>query len=143
MIEFPLNGGPVEIRGAVAVERTVDGLIPRRLGAHARRQLPDDFMRLAVGQCAGIRLAFRTMASVVELTVRATKQVESEAAELPTGVYELVVNGKTIVRRGSADGNRIVFSFERPYSYVLDGPATVLRFDDLANGVKDIELWLP
>jgi hypothetical protein len=143
VIEVPIVGGPVEIRGAIAIERTTGGVSPRRLGPEAWRQIPDDFMRAAVGQSAGIRLAFRTAASALELTVRATKMVASETVTMPPGVYDLVVDGRMVQQRESTVGSRLVFSFDRPAAYVVDGPAATLRFSDLSHRMKNIELWLP
>jgi hypothetical protein len=142
--DVPLDGGPAEIRGAVRVERTArGGLLPRRLGAAQWSQIPDDFMLASVSQSAGIRLAFRTTATTLELDVLATKMVESETAPMPDALYELVIDGELVQEQSSSAGNRFVFTFERPEAYVVPGEADTLRFDGLAAGVKDVELWLP
>ena len=143
MIEVPLEGGPVEIRGAIVVDHTAGGSLPRRLGSQARRRVPDDFMRASVGQSAGIRLAFRTAASAIELTVLATKMVENETSGTLPGFYDLVVDGELVQQQASTTGNRFVFSFERPQAYVVDGPADTLRFAGLPMTEKNVEIWLP
>lgn len=135
--------GTAEVRGAITVERTERGLLPRRLGAHGWKQVPDDFMLASVSQSAGIRLAFRTRATAIELDVLATKMIESETAPMPAAVYELVVDGELVQTRTSSRGNRFVFTFERPDAYVVDGEPDTLRFDGLDDREKSVELWLP
>lgn len=135
--------GPVEIRGAIRVVRGERGLLPRRLGPRAWAQIPDDFMLASVSQSAGIRLAFRTAASVLELDVLATKMVPAADSPLPAALYELVVDGALLDARPSAAGNRFVFSFERPEAYIVPGEADTLRFGGLPAGDKEVELWLP
>lgn len=73
----------VEIRGAVRVERTEGGLLPRRLTEASFTRLPDRFMRASVGQSAGIRLALRTDATRLRLRVSAMKMVEDDDVALP------------------------------------------------------------
>lgn len=144
MITLPLDGGgPVEIRGAIAVERTAEGCLPRRLGAVARSQVPDDFMRQTSAESAGIRLAFRSAASVLELEVTATRMVPDDRSPVPSSTYELVVDGAVVHARNGVAGTRYVFSFEEPAARVVPGPRTVVRFDGLAGGEKEFELWLP
>ena len=140
---MPLLGGPVEIRGAVRVDRTPRGVFPRRLTAESERQVPDDFMRAAAAQSAGIRLAFHSEATQLELTVLATKLIESEVAPMPPAHYELTIGGSLIQTRSSTEGNRRVFTFERPDAYIVPGRPDTIRFDSLPPGGKDIELWLP
>ena len=143
LVDVPLVGGPVEIRGAVRVERTARGVFPRRLTAESEARLPDDFMRASVWQSAGIRLAFRTTATRLELTVLATKLIESEEAPMPAAHYELTVDGRLVQTRSSSAGNRRVFTFEQPDAYLVPGEPDTLRFDSLPAGEKDVELWLP
>lgn len=146
LVDVPLDpghGSPVEVRGAVAIERGERGLLPRRVRPDQWDRIPDDFMLASVSQCAGVRLAFRTAASVLELTVHATKMVADEEVPLPAAAYELTVDGRLAQARESAAGSRFVFSFERPDAYRVPGEVDTLRFDGLGDRVKDIELWLP
>ena len=89
----PERGAAVEIRGAVALERGERGLLPRRVRADQWSRIPDDFMLASVSQCAGVRLAFRTAATAIELTVNDTKMVADDEVPLPPGGYELVELG--------------------------------------------------
>lgn len=146
MIEVELDperGGPVEIRGAVALERGERGVLPRRVRPDQWSRIPDDFMLASVSQCAGVRLAFRTAARAIELTVRGTKMVADEQVPLPASAYELVIDGRLEQTRESVAGSRFVFAFERPQAYRVAGEDDVLLFDGLRPGQKQVELWLP
>lgn len=152
LVDIPLDAGPngavesrgpVEIRGAVALERGELGVIPRRVRPGQWSRIPDDFMLASVSQSAGVRLAFRTSADALELTVHATKMVADETVPLPPAAYELVVDGELVQTRESSAGSRFVFTFERPDAYRVPGPTDMLRFDGLGSGSKEVELWLP
>lgn len=145
-IEVPLDpvlGSPVELRGAVEVVRGALGVLPRRVRSDQWSRIPDDFMLASVSQCAGVRLAFRTPADVLELTVHATKMVPDEQVPLPAAAYELVVDGRLVQTRESSAGSRFVFAFERPDAYRVAGATDTLRFEGLGGSMKDVELWLP
>ncbi|MEV8210187.1 hypothetical protein AB0P40_34475, partial [Streptomyces sp. NPDC079189] len=81
------------LRGALDLERTERGVLPHRLPARARQQIPDGQLAMAESQPSGVRLAFRTRATAVELDVVATKRVYVGAPPRPDGVYELLVDG--------------------------------------------------
>ncbi len=57
------------LRGALEVEATARGVLPHRLPAAVRAQVSDGFCALAEAQPSGVRLAFRTEATVLELDV--------------------------------------------------------------------------
>ncbi|OSC61840.1 lipase, partial [Streptomyces sp. BF-3] len=57
------------LRGALDLEQTERGVLPHRLPARARRQIADGQLAMAESQPAGVRLAFRTRATSVELDV--------------------------------------------------------------------------
>lgn len=132
----------VEIRGAVRVERTARGLLPRRATEEAFRRIPDDFMRASVGQSAGIRLAFRTAATRLELRVSGMKMTELPDTPMPPGWYDVTRDGEVVASAASTVGPRFVFAFERPNAYRVDGPDDVLAFD-LPGDDAEFELWLP
>jgi hypothetical protein len=132
----------VVIRGAVRIERTARGLLPRRATEEAFRRIPDDFMRASVGQSAGIRLAFRTAATRLELRVSGMKMTELPDTRMPEGWYDVTRDGEIVASAASMVGPRFVFSFERPDAFRVDGPDDVLAFD-LPGGDAEYELWLP
>ena len=139
----PLEGGPIEIRGAVRIERTERGLLPRRVTEEGMRRIPDAFMRAAVGQSAGIRLAFRTAATRLELTVSGMKMTDSATAPLPAAAYELCSGGDVVAVATSSIGPRYLFSFEQPLEEIVAGPDDILVFDVPPGEERDFELWLP
>ena len=57
------------VRGALDLERTASGLLPHRLPARAREQIPDAQLALAEAQPAGVRLVFRTRARAIAYTL--------------------------------------------------------------------------
>ncbi|WP_194410858.1 SGNH/GDSL hydrolase family protein [Microbacterium cremeum] len=142
MIEVPLTGGAVQVRGAVWIEPTARGIRPRRFAPEAARRIVDDFMRASLTQSAGVRLAFRTAATRLVLRVHATKLAESADAPLPAAVYDLSAGGEVVATAESDDGSRFLFSFDEPVHGVVPGGDATLRFD--LDGVeRDYELWLP
>ena len=66
MRAIALEGGDVEIIGALDFDHSEHGLTPRRLPAWTRPQLPG-FMELMVTQTAGVRLEFVTDSQTLEL----------------------------------------------------------------------------
>ncbi|MGW1223147.1 SGNH/GDSL hydrolase family protein [Streptomyces californicus] len=131
------------LRGALDLERTGRGVLPHRLPAAARRQIPDGQLAMAESQPAGVRLAFRTRATAVELDVVATKRVYVGAPPRPDGVYELLVDGRLAGRATAAGGDTLTIDMAAGTAESLPGPAETLRFTGLPEGEKDVELWLP
>lgn len=101
MIEQPLAAGvlgdvaldAIQIRGAVELEPTADGVAVHRLPAWARAQVPSDFMAQTCEEAAGVRLAFRTAARTLELVVRARRMVPDASGAIPPAWYELTAAG--------------------------------------------------
>ena len=142
--EVPLTGGPVEFRGALALERTPAGLLPRRLPAWTRAQYPDPFMDGVTMMPSGVRLAFRTAATVVELTLLTTVwRLTGRPDAIPTGVVDLVVDGELAGQAVAPAGNMLWHDDVRRDGRLEAGEPGTVRFDGLPVGVKDVELWLP
>ncbi|MCW2915705.1 MAG: lipase [Actinomycetia bacterium] len=143
MIEIPLLDGPVQISGALELERTTAGLRPRRLPGWARPQLPSDFCDMVVAQPSGVRLEFGTAATRLELDVLITKTRFADApAVQPAGAFDLVADGTALTRLPVPDGNVLVMDTERGGRLIPGAPSTV-RFGPLPAGVKELEIWLP
>ncbi|MFI7382348.1 GDSL-type esterase/lipase family protein [Streptomyces sp. NPDC049813] len=140
-ITTPLT--PELLRGALEVERTERGLLPHRLPARARAQNTDGQLAMVEAQPSGVRLALRTRARVIELDTLPTKRAYAGLPGTPDGTYDLLVDGR-LVRQGSVTGGDTLTidmatgGFER-----TPGPPGTLRFADLPDTMKDIEIWLP
>ncbi|MFD0268076.1 GDSL-type esterase/lipase family protein [Streptomyces sp. NPDC127106] len=131
------------VRGAIELERTARGLLPHRLPARARAQCTDGQLAMAEAQPSGVRLAFRTRATAVELDTVPTKRVYLGAPPMPDGVYDLLVDGR-LTAQGSADGgNTLVIDMTDWSTEHRPGPPAAVRFADLPAGAKDVEIWLP
>jgi hypothetical protein len=132
------------LRGALDVEHTAHGLLPHRLPARARRQIPDEQLAMAEAQPSGVRLAFHTRATVVELDTLPTKRVYQGFPAPADGVYDLLVDGRLAAQATVAGGNvRLITDMVTQASELHEGPVGTARFGELPPGDKDVEIWLP
>jgi hypothetical protein len=141
-----LTATPVTVdllRGALDLERTERGVLPHRLPAWARLQNEDPQLAMAESQPAGVRLRFRSAATVVELDTVATKRVYVGAPPRPDGVYELLVDGELTAAASAFGGNTLTIDMSAGTMATESGPADTLRFAGLPDRDKLIELWLP
>lgn len=140
-IDTPLTAGL--LRGALDLEHTTHGVLPHRLPAWAREQIPDGQLAMAEAQPAGVRLAFRTRATAVELDVLPTKLAYVGAPPRPDGVYDLLVDGR-FAGRASADGGKVLtIDMATGAADLRPGEVATLRFTGLSPDEKDVEIWLP
>jgi len=128
------------LRGALDLERTERGVLPHRLPAYARAQIPDGQLAMAESQPSGVRLVFRTAATAVELDVVATKRVYAGAPPRPDGVYELLVDGRLAGRAGVPDGDVLTIDMAAGNVETRPGPVRTLRFTGLPGDDKDVEI---
>ncbi|WP_030946431.1 GDSL-type esterase/lipase family protein [Streptomyces sp. NRRL S-646] len=131
------------LRGALDVERTERGVLPHRLPARARAQCTDPQLASAESQPSGVRLAFRTRATAVELDTLPTKRDYVGAPPRPDGVYDLLVDGRPAGRGSVEGGNTVTIDMVAGTAELRPGPVGTLRFTDLPDEVKDVEIWLP
>src|ERR1700712_3114277 len=131
------------VRGAIDLERTEQGLLPHRLPAWARAQIPDDQLALAEGQPSGVRLVRRTVATAIELDVLPTKLAYEGAPPRPDGVYDLLVDGRFADRTSATGGNVRMIDMATGAFEVRPGPVDTLRFVDLPAVSKRVAIWLP
>lgn len=135
--------GAIALRGAVEIERTPHGLRPHRLPAWARAQVPDAFMAQTSAESAGVRLAFRTAATGIELDVCARRMVPDEASAMPPSRYELTSGGRVVAEANAVAGSRYLFTFADPSGRIVIGPPSTVRFTGLPPVETEYELWLP
>jgi hypothetical protein len=140
-MDVALTDGPVEIVNALDIDRTDAGITPRRLPAWTRPQIPDLFMEFMVTLGSGVRLALRTDAPWIELDVVPTG-FEITNMPKPTVAYDLVVDGTRVARHVADFGPRLVLDLKRFDVSVRKGGVGTVRFDGLAEEMKDVELWL-
>ncbi|MFE6494888.1 GDSL-type esterase/lipase family protein [Streptomyces sp. NPDC057748] len=132
------------LRGFLDVEPTAHGLLPHRLPARARRQIPDNQLAVAEAQPSGVRLAFRTRATTIELDTLPTKRVYRGFPAPADGVYDLLVDGRLAAQATVPGGNvRTITDMVTQSAELREGPAGTARFTGLPAREKDIEIWLP
>ncbi|PDP88184.1 lipase [Glycomyces fuscus] len=134
---------PDLLRGALELERTEHGVLPHRLPARARAQCADPQLVMVESQPSGVRLAFRTRATAVELDTLPTKRVYTGAPPRPEGVYELLVDGHLTDQATAIGGNTLAVDLATGAVEHRPGPVATLRFTGLPDRAKDVEIWLP
>ncbi|GAB3289631.1 GDSL-type esterase/lipase family protein [Parasphingorhabdus pacifica] len=131
------------LRGALELEHTEHGLLPHRLPATARAQCADGQLAMAEAQPSGVRVVFRTRATTVELDTLRTKMAYQGAPPRPDGVYDLLVDGRPMGRAGGSGGNVRTVDMTTGSVEARPGPVGTVRFPDLPDRVKNVEIWLP
>jgi hypothetical protein len=131
------------LRGALEIERTEHGLIPHRLPAWARAQCADGQLAMAEAQPSGVRLAFRTNATVIELDTLRTRVGYRDIPPRPDGVYDLLVDGERASQASTTGGKVLLLDMATGTAQTQEGPIGTVRFDPLPDGAKDVEVWLP
>jgi hypothetical protein len=112
------------LRGFLDVETTAHGLLPHRLPARARRQIPDDQLAVAEAQPSGVRLVFRTRATTIELDTLPTKRVYRGFPAPADGVYDLLVDGRLTAQATVPGGNvRTITDMVTQSAELTEGPA--------------------
>ena len=140
LISTPLTAEIV--RGALELEQTARGVLPHRLPAWARRYA-DGQLAMAEAQPSGVRLAFRSRATRVQVETVPTKQAYVGAPARPDGVYELVVDGRPITQAAAIGGDTLTIDMATGTAEVTAGAPVVLEFGGLADDDKEVEVWLP
>ncbi|WP_047871052.1 GDSL-type esterase/lipase family protein [Nocardiopsis sp. RV163] len=131
------------LRGALDLERTEHGVLPHRLPERARAQCEDPQLLMAESQPSGVRVAFRTRASAVELDTLPTKRAYTGAPPRPDGVYDLIVDGQLVDQASATGGNTLTIDMATGSAEHRPGPVATVRFTGLSDRVKDVEIWLP
>ncbi|MGK5732504.1 GDSL-type esterase/lipase family protein [Streptomyces sp. URMC 124] len=131
------------LRGALDLEHTEHGILPHRLPARARAQCTDGQLTMVEAQPSGVRLVFRTRATVVELDALRTKNVYRGAPPRPDGVYDLLVDGRPAGRSSVTGGNVLMVDLTNGSTETRPGPVGTVRFSGMPDRLKDVEIWLP
>ena len=118
-------------------------MLPHRLPARARAQNTDGQLAMAESQPSGVRLAFRTRATAVELDALRTKRAYIGAPPRPDGRYDLIVDGRPAGQGSVTGGNVLTVDMTAGTAEQQAGPPGTVRFTGLPEGDKDVEIWLP
>ncbi len=136
-ITTPVTAGL--LRGALDVERTEHGVLPHRLPARARAQCSDGQLLMAESQPSGVRLAFRSAATTVELDALPTRRAYVGAPPRPDGVYDLLVDGRPAGRASvTGGGHTLTIDMAAGSTDFRPGKPGTVRFTDLPGGTKDM-----
>jgi len=131
------------LRGALDLEQTERGVLPHRLPAWARKQYDDGQLEMAESQPSGVRLVFRSRATVVELETVPTKRNYVGAPPRPDGVYDVLVDRQLVAQATIPAGDVITIDLMTGSVETRRGESGMLRFTGLADVPKTIEIWLP
>tara|TARA_R110002020_G_scaffold70549_1_gene183118 strand:- start:603 stop:1799 length:1197 start_codon:yes stop_codon:yes gene_type:complete len=131
------------LRGHIDLERTPFGTLPHRLPAWARAQGDDPQLAMTEAQPSGVRLVFRTAATVLELDTLPTKRVYVGLPARAQGVYDLCVDGQLLQQKTAIGGKTIRIDITNGTTVHEPGQVQTLRFEGLSGQVKLIEIWLP
>lgn len=131
----------VSFEGTVSIEETETGLVFRRIDAAYGHQLPPEVDFVAASP-SGVRLAFATEATWVELELLATRAQTLPKDAQPWSV-DLVVDGELVETRHSEAGHLFILDNKDPANLGFEaGEPATLRFDIPPNSER-VELWLP
>ncbi|MFC8827356.1 GDSL-type esterase/lipase family protein [Streptomyces sp. NPDC057137] len=131
----------IRIDGALDLENHSRGLRPRRLPAWTRAQYPDEFFDLIVRATAGVRLALRTTATTLEVTLHATRVSVPGMGPVPAAL-DLTI-GSTLTRRAAVTGGDVIQLDPGRPAVLVPGEAETIRFTDLPAGDREVVIWLP
>ncbi|GAA0587631.1 GDSL-type esterase/lipase family protein [Kribbella sandramycini] len=130
------------LRGAIELEPTDRGVLPHRLPAWARREYVDPQLEMAESQSSGMRLVFRTDATVVELVTIPTKRAYVGVPPRPDGVYDVLVDGVLVAQGTAVGGDVLTLDMATGETSFTRGEPTTVRFE-LPGAAKTVEIWLP
>ena len=130
-------------RGLAELERTERGWLPHRLPARARAQSTDPQLAAAEAQPSGVRLAFRSRATVVELELLRTRTVLTGVPERPDGTVDLTIDGRLVGQANTSGGDVVRVDMATGHADFERGAPATVRFDGLSGRDQDLEIWLP
>lgn len=131
------------LRGALDVTHTAQGLVPHRLPAWVRAQFPDEYLARVESQPSGVRLAFRTRASAIQLDVLPTRTAYVGLPAPVDGLYDLLIDGRLAGQASASGGNVYTIDMAAQTAVTHPGPVSTIRFAGLSAADKAVEIWLP
>ncbi len=140
MINTPLT--QEFVLGAAELENTERGVRPHRLPAAIRERYADGQLALMEAQPSGVRIAFTTTAHSITLEVHATR-VAYRGAKRARGVLDTFIDGSEYNSTILTDGDVIELDMNSGESTFTSGNTDVLELQELPDGEKTVEIWLP
>jgi lysophospholipase L1-like esterase len=140
--EFTTPIEPGLLRGALDLERTAHGVRPHRLPSWARARA-DASLLGAESSPSGVRLVFRTRATVLELDALRTRTTFRGLPPRPDGSYDVLADGEPADRQTSTGGTTVVLDLATGGTETVPGPPATVRFAGLPARDKHVEIWLP
>jgi hypothetical protein len=141
VLTHPVDDGL--FRGLAELERTDRGWLPHRLPRRAREQSPDAQLAAVEAQPSGVRMVFRTRATVIELDLLRTRTVLAGVPERPAGTVDLRIDGVLARQEPTSGGDTVLVDPVSGRYDVERGAVATVRFTGLAATDKDVEIWLP
>ncbi|QPC91999.1 GDSL-type esterase/lipase family protein [Mesorhizobium sp. INR15] len=141
MLTIPIT--PALLRGALELEQTARGVLPHRLPAWARAQCPDPQLAMAESQPSGVRIAFRSRATAIEVDTVPTRYVYVGVPARPPGKYDLHIDGRLAGQASAENADTVILDMATGGVTKQQGEISTLRFTDLPDRDKTIEIWLP
>lgn len=135
-------------RGAAELEHAKDeptdhGVLPHRLPTWARAQCTDPQLAMAESQPSGVRLVFRTTATIIEVDLRRSRTTYVGAPARPDGIIELIIDGTVAAQAATSGGTTVTIDMATGTSATEVGPVSTTQFADLPPAMKNVEIWLP
>ncbi len=131
------------VHGALELERTPIGLRPHRLPAWAREQAADAQLSMAESQPSGVRLVFATAATRIELRAHATRFGYRGAPPRPSGVFDLVADGRLAGRAGLTTATTVTIDMATGDRQTEAADVGGVLFEGLSAEEKLVEIWPP
>lgn len=139
-ITTPVDAGL--LHGALDSTPGPAGLVPHRLPPAARARNTDPQLAGAESQPSGVRVVFRTAATVVELETVRTRVGLAGAPLRPDGAYDLLVDGVPAGSAPTTGGRLHMIDPATGAAETTDGPPGTVRFP-LPGRPALVEIWLP
>ncbi|MDF2826561.1 MAG: lipase [Mycobacterium sp.] len=130
-------------RGLAELEDTGRGGLPHRLPRSARLRCDDPQLLSAQAQPSGVRLVFRSAATVIDVDLRRTRVVLVGLPERPDGRVDLVIDGRLVRQATMTGGDLVRINPSTGAQETETGEAVTVHFEDLPAHDKVVEIWLP
>ncbi|MGV0908279.1 SGNH/GDSL hydrolase family protein [Martelella sp. FOR1707] len=140
-VTTPITGSL--LKGFLDLEETECGLLPHRLPAWARAQYPVPQLGFVEAETSGVRLKFRSSATAIELDVLPTRRELVGVPSRPKGVFDLCIDGQLQSQQTAESATLLRTDLSTGTTRRVPGIAETLRFANLPEGEKLVEIWLP